>query len=191
LIKLNIYNIYTIIEGNYPIDLVDKCCSYRGTNYFFSKAYQTHHWDGVYHLLKNGKFPTGLLKRVIRELEATNSKFIVEDKREQPKLTMNDSSLEGIELRDFQIEAIEVAKEKERGIFFHSCASGKTILVTSLIKTLGYPKSLYIVHRLSLLDQAKKVMEKHLDREIGMIQADNYDIQQITVNYTIKKYWGI
>lgn len=98
------------------------------------------------------------------------------------KFTTHFSSLEkiklkgGINLYDYQKEAVNVLKRARNGILKAPCGSGKTIMGLSLIKELGY-KALWITHTKDLLNQSLESCKRLFpDSECGTITDGKIDI---------------
>ena len=161
--------------------IIDKVCSYKESNYWRTYRYKKGLWDGIVRLFKNYTFPTGLLSDVTRALDKKGYEYNIVDIRDKEEIEWREVKLKGIELRDYQIEALNIARNKERGIFLHSVSSGKTYEVAGLIQQLNFVKSLYVVHRLDLVIQSKKVLDKVLGIESGVIGGGYYEPRQVTV----------
>ena len=91
-------------------------------SYWFSPRYKAGLWDGKTHFLKvpSLKVPTGLLFIVEEHLKKYDIEFKIIDERKKPEAGINyqdegtvrrqkDLLLKGIELRDYQITAIQKA----------------------------------------------------------------------------------
>lgn len=111
-------------------------------------------------LLKNNKFPTGLLPKVISKLKKIDYlDFKVEDKRVKPtpELTLRWNN-KPFDLRYYQKESFELSKKKERGVFALCIGSGKTRLMTEIIKDKEVP-TLIIPPSLALVGQIAEELE--------------------------------
>ena len=177
--KLVVNNIYTkVITDNPEVEnLISEALSVKGKNYWFSTLYKQHLWDGktrFYNRLTK-KFPTGLLPKLINILTSKGIIYQIENLRKGKTgqlLQLNPKSLAGIEARDYQIQAARICLQKDRGIVHMATNAGKTEIAALIIKSLGNPKTLFLVHRKDLLYQTKERFEKRLQIPIRMIYAD-------------------
>mgnify|MGYP006293367347 CR=1 FL=1 len=81
-------------------------------------------------------------------------------------------------LRDYQIPAIQQAKNWEQGIIKMPCGSGKTETALAIVAELQQP-TLWITHTVDLLKQSMDRAIKNLGLEggeIGVIQGKNFSI---------------
>ena len=141
-----IFSQLTPLNADYPgfvevWSYLDAFLSYEIQNSFFiramsNKAYIRDIWDGRNHLfsVKTGKFLTGLLPYVQEALQQYNIPYEIEDDRmEYPK--GKQLITKGIEPRKYQIEAVEEALQRKRGIIFARPRSGKCVNFQSLLFT--------------------------------------------------------
>lgn len=150
-------------------------------NYFFSPRYKSGLWDGKYHFLKpaNLTFPTGLLFVVEEYFTKNNIEYTISDQRIPPMYYVSEQWLVepgieskilcGIEMRDYQIEAIARSLLSERGVFELPTGSGKTEIAAGIIKVRDVYPVLFIVHTQDLLWQTVDRFKKRLNRDIGYI----------------------
>ncbi len=78
-----------------------------------------------------------------------------------------DICLNGIELRDYQIEIIERAIRYLRGAIELPTGSGKTAIMAGLIQALDYPQTLIITPTTSLKLQTRSQLSFYLDRYVN------------------------
>lgn len=128
-------------------------------------------------------FLWGLKKTLADYAEHVGKKLILQeiDYRtfNEEKITMPDKLLDR-ELREYQNEAVRDYLHKKLGIIECGTGGGKTTIAAEIIRHLGF-KTLFIVNKIELLNQAKGVFEKALGIPIGIIGAGSDDIQPITV----------
>lgn len=181
------------VDPDYPgfIEMwsyLDAFLSYEIHNSFFIKAMSNNsfirdQWDGQNHLfsVKTGKFLTGLLPYVKEALQQYNIPYEVEDNRmEYPKGTP--LITEGIEPREYQIEAVEEALQCKRGIIFARPRSGKTIIEIMLVAKLNIFPVLSICQSIDIARQTVAKFEQFLPgAKVGLIGDGECNIQPITV----------
>ena len=101
-------------------------------------------------------------------------------KSDDKKLEMPETFVNEKKLRDYQQEAVHVFLKKEIGVLEIGTGGGKTLIAAEIIRRLGC-KTLFIVDKIELLRQAKKVIEESLGIEVGVIGNQMIDIKDVTV----------
>jgi len=191
MIKFYVDPVYTKIFGmdEETIEIVDAMLSFKPGGYFFTDAYQNKRWDGVFHLLK--QHPTlmtytGLLKRILTYLKKKNIEYQLIKSYNHDGIEINDNELEGITLRDYQKEIVDMCKLKKRGIIQSPTGSGKTEMFIKIAADINVP-SLIVVNRTALLGQLKDKLIKRLnfrESEINIIGMGTHSYKpgnQITI----------
>ena len=166
--RLLVQNSYTIVETTSYKQTIDDVTSFKVPGYWFSPLYKKGFWDGKTRLFSRSKFPTGLLLRVSRALQAVGEDVEVVDLRTKPNLNFQAPELTGIELRDYQLETVLNCIEWERGIVSLPSAAGKTNVAAGIVSAFGQPKTLVLVHRKDLLYQIVENFQKHF-KSVGII----------------------
>ena len=90
------------------------------------------------------------------------------------------SELKGIELRDYQNDAVEAFMAKKFGIIEAGTGSGKTLISFEIIRRLGL-KTLFIVDRRELLYQTRWRFEKHMGWAPGHIGQGRRVWEDVTI----------
>jgi len=120
-------------------------------------------------LVDNGEFYTGFRSRVENILRTKNIPFttIYQD---YGNYAVTKPSLKGVvELREHQLQAIEVMHSKTRGIWQAPTASGKTITFAAFISTILVP-TIIVVHTKSLFTQTYSRMCSYFGKgKVGRI----------------------
>ena len=180
IVELIVGNIETEIRGEYPFEAVDEATSFYLKGYFHMPAYRAGRWDGREHLLKRRRFPSGLLPVVLNVLAEERVACIVRDTREE--LTSFQSfALDGIKLRDYQINAIGRMLKQLRGVVKIPTGGGKTLIAGATIKALDVPAA-YIVHTSTLFRQTEEVFRELFDaKDIGLVGAGKYHFRRYTI----------
>jgi len=120
--------------------------------------------------LKTSKFPTGLLNLVIQFFNENNIKYKLNDKRIKPEkyLYLVDKYKEP-KLRYYQKEALDICLKLDRATIESATASGKTLIMTTLIKELGV-NTIIIVPTINILSQTAKILKRRFgSKYIGII----------------------
>ena len=162
---IEVENITSRITTPLPQDvqfLLRDNLSYVVSGAVFSEYAKQGMWDGCKHLysMKTQSFPTGLLRRVLTTLNDCSYKYEIIDKRVKPELG-KEIKLKNIKLRDYQEESVDILFNKTRGLLHAATASGKGVILSSLLAKLNI-KSLVIVPTTSLLHQTASVIQKAL-----------------------------
>lgn len=151
----------------------------------FSQARQQGYWDGYEYLYKfnpstrlEGEFPLGLLNKVVNILKAEGCLYQINDERRNSVASIRTQL--NVQLRGYQSEAVDLALKNKSGILNIATGGGKTKTATAIIHHLAR-KTVFYVHTIDLLDQAKEEFEETLGVEIGQVGGGVVDIKDITV----------
>lgn len=90
------------------------------------------------------------------------------------------NQLIGKTLREYQVEAIEEFLKHKIGVLELCTGAGKTLCAAEIIRRVQR-KTLFIVDKIELLRQTKKVFEEALGMEIGIIGGDEVVLEHVTV----------
>lgn len=190
------YKVQLQLDSNYKIRIKSNHDSYlkdmkeefsvHVPNYFFMPKFKCGSWDGKQHFITEaGMMPYGLLLDFIR----THKKLFPDLKIEADEGVKN--LFKGPELeiaynlkfqpRPYQKEAIETCLKYTKGLIVSATASGKSLVISYIIKTLlnnasktNVKKSIIVVPSTSLIAQFKKDMIDYgiSEKHIGKVYAD-------------------
>ena len=160
----------------------------------FSKAYKGYTndlgefvtWDGKRHLLSSsGKFPVGLLPRVMDFYAAKGIHPLIIDERPPiEKSTPTDiaDNLRNIgkEARHYQEFAANKAVETDRGIIRLATGGGKTLIAALITAKLGKPTVVYVIGK-DLLYQLQDFFSHIFSEPIGIIGDGKCEIRNINI----------
>jgi superfamily II DNA or RNA helicase/intein/homing endonuclease len=200
-IRIDIGNSDSYIHGHlFPkaYERLRQELSYKVLNCEFSEAYNTinpktgeRKWDGrmrlVWKMKNKIKFPTGLLSKVRVVLDDFDIEYEISDSRPpKPKKTMNLTFADGIELRDYQKDAVDKSCSIGRGIIKAATGAGKTISAAGIIQKKKVNNVIFMAMSGDLILQAKKEFEKFLrlngeEFEVGIVGTGLCDIKDINV----------
>lgn len=175
---------------------IDNLLSYKIDGAFFSPAYRMGRWDGKNHLFNNRtkSFSIGLLYRLLSYLDSEKIEYEIEDKSEF-KTNFKQEYLNGyndFKLREYQKESINKYLDKywnltnRRGIFNLPPRSGKTLLSGFLGLVLNEYPLMFVVHKIDLAYQTKKVFDKLFGFECGIVGDGQFNIDSSIVISTIQ-----
>lgn len=140
-------------------------------------AYQAKIWNGKESLLlKDGHTLFYMIDEVGGVLEELGYRIEIEDRRKQggyqPEAIKMDSYEEfGVTLRPGQVEAINAAIEKEKGIIESPTASGKSLITAGIVKAYDPAyRSIVIVPSEFLADQTQKELQR-FGLDVGVIHG--------------------
>jgi superfamily II DNA or RNA helicase len=150
-------------------------------------------WDGYVRFfnINNYSFLTGHVPYVTNILDGIKAKYILVDKCASPTISEIQPAFKfnGIELRPYQKEGLLIAiKKAHRGVYYQAVNSGKTILAIGITESIPV-KTLFLVDRVELLNQAYKMFKKYSSREIGIISASEFEPREITIGMQ-KTIWS-
>jgi len=147
----------------------------------YTKLYRHKQWDGKKRLfnLVTKTFPVGLVDYVIRNVKM---KLDIINMREYPVIDYNLPNM-NIELRDYQIKAVQQCLKYKNCIIESATNSGKTAMFACLVKKLREydTQILIVIHREEILKQIIEMVGRYTGLKIGFIQAKDYKLLPITV----------
>lgn len=168
---------------------LEKKFSYELKNaYWIKRKYPTANttvrfWNQHKRMLPIG-FRQGLLKTLTDYAEHKKLKLNItfEDTRVINKevVPMPDKFVNGVVLRDYQIDAMRTFMRNGIGILEIGTGGGKTELAIEIIRQLKC-RTLFMCDKVELLRQTKKRIEEALGIEVGQIGAGVEEIKPITV----------
>lgn len=182
---IEVQNSYSQIKGILPkicVDQIKFATSYTIPGAHFSKAFQRGFWSGRRDLFdsKTQIFPTGLLSKVRAILVQNSVAHTLIDLRVKPKPTLDVVFDPSVVLRPYQVEAVQLAPKKQRGVIRAATGAGKSYIAAAIIGQLKVPTVLF-VHKKDLLWQMVDDLEGILHTPIGKIGAGIVDPKPITV----------
>lgn len=168
---------------------IDAKFSYEFKNAYYMKKANPHarttmkFWDSRRRCL-----PIGFLKELLvtlrhySEYKNVPLNVDIEDKREfyEPGVEMPEEFLNGIKLRDYQTDAVDVFLREKIGILEIGTGGGKSEVAIEIIRRLG-KWTLFITDKVELLKQTKKRIEDSLGIEVGVIGQSEMSIRPVTV----------
>ena len=159
---------------------LEKKYSCKVPGYEYTPQYRANRWRGdkKHFSKKTGKFKTGLLSEIIRDLEYLDYPYDLVDLRDIPEY--QDYTIPGIEARDYQKIAIEKALSKKRCIIQAPTGSGKTIVIASIVKALESYVGLIFFTKKQLMLQTWEFLKEH-GIECGIAFGEGVDIKPITL----------
>tara|TARA_R110002110_G_scaffold58023_12_gene165155 strand:- start:308 stop:1705 length:1398 start_codon:yes stop_codon:yes gene_type:complete len=130
-----------ILETDNPkiIEVLRAKYSFPVPGYQYSPAYRARRWDGKKrYFASNGKFRTGLLARVLKDLKSigVDTKSIVECKKTDKDNSNKVVSVKKFKYRNYQEDAILHCLKNKIAIVDSPTGSGKTLIMAGVIASL-------------------------------------------------------
>lgn len=123
--------------------------------------------------------PRGYMRNLIGILKENEIAYVIDDKRISKACVYPE--LKGVELRNYQRNAVEDALHKDQGMVVSPTGSGKTFIGLEIIRQKGQ-KALIIVHRQELARQWQSVIKERLGLTVGFIGDGEWNVgEEITV----------
>ncbi len=178
--RINVDAVYARFEGSIEqIDFLSNTLAITVSGAEHTPAFKAHRWDGKIRLFNRRTclFLSGLTWRVVRLLKKAG---FPEPEIEWPPIPGIEpgrwpDSLEGIEFRPYQLEAIEQALRYRRIGLQCPTGSGKSEIGFEIARQIGLP-TLWVTHREALLEQTQKRAQLRFvgqpdDLIFGMVQT--------------------
>lgn len=189
MLRLEIEDVWTYLNGESAFGIVDSVTSYAVHGRWHSQAYRKKQWDGIKRFRvydrrrQQYKIPTGFVSRVLSELDKLDYPYEAYDERSigcpDPVYVLEDRTLkEG--RYDYQQFAVAAACSHGRGVIQAATGAGKSTIGAAIIKSFG-GNALWLTHRVMLLHQTRKALEKSLGQDVGILGDGQHEIKPVTV----------
>ena len=99
----------------------------------------------------------------------------------QKHIILFDEDARPIEIRDYQLEAVDAFIQAERGMIKVPARGGKTTIAAAIIKALKIPKTLFVVNSKTLLNQSIDELSMRLQEAVGIIGNSKWNPSRVTV----------
>lgn len=189
MLTIEVSNLRSQIVGELPTEVVrqiDSKLSYEIPGAFYAQKYNPYAGTVRLFHANSFSFPTGLVHYVLDILKQHGLSCHLKDLRPQivrgPELPLHN-----LTLRDYQIDAVEQAIKKQRGIIKAGTGAGKTNIINGIVAKLNVP-TLILIHKTDIFYQLVERLEAALKIPIGKIGDSECDIQPITVGMVQSVY---
>ncbi len=151
-------------------------------------------WDGMrtFFLDKEMRtFPSGLFSHVLLELAKAGITPVVEDHLPLPVLPQgapHTALLDGVTLRDYQVDAISEILRRKRGVVSIAPRGGKTEIQIAVAKLLNVP-SILLVEKKDLLEQHYERFVSRGVGPIGRLGGGHRELGALHVVATFQTLW--
>ena len=186
--KIHINTINSKIQTDNPkiLEALYELYSFKIPGSEYSAAYKRRNWDGKKHFISRvGVFKTGLLDRVVRDLNKIDCTPELVHLPTFPIHTANNWQIQDFKYYDYQEELILKGINRKRGIIKSPTGSGKTLIMAGLVKAFAGQNMVILFNAKQLLKQTYDFFTKdcRLDN-IGICFGEGYingDIMLCTV----------
>jgi len=177
--RIVIGNLTSVLETDNPsiLNALEDTYSFYIPGYQFSQAYKKRRWDGKKrYFTSTGKFRTGLLYRVIKDLEKIGATDIeLENKPNQEEHYI--PPVGKFEYREYQEKAIYQCLKRKRAIVDSPTGSGKTLIMAGCIAALQHEKDITAVvlfREKGILNQTYEFFKACGIRDLGYNSGEGY-----------------
>jgi len=161
MIKLYINPVFTNIYfldpsvKQYYLKVFDNFLTFKTKTYYFTQAYQEGSWDGkvrmYWEIGKTIRIFSGDVLKAIKLFKQEGRQFeLVKSYRHN--IDIQDVELQGVKLRPYQDDAVNICKKRKRGMIACPTGGGKTEVLIKLVADINVP-FVIIVNRTTLLNQ--------------------------------------
>jgi superfamily II DNA or RNA helicase len=177
--KISIGNLTSTLETDNPkiiAALRDKY-AFSVPGYEYSTAYKRRTWDGKKRYFgANGKFRTGLLSRIVKDLNEIGATDIEWDNKPD-EVEMPIPSVGNFEYREYQKKAIYQCLKKRRAIVDSPTGSGKTLIMAGCIAALQQDRDITAVilfREKGILNQTYEFFKRCDIRDLGYNSGEGF-----------------
>ena len=177
--KIVVGNLTSTLETDNPkiISALREKYSFSVPGHEYSQAYKKRRWDGKKRYFgSNGKFRTGLLQRLHKDLESIGVKDIEwQNKPEEEEFFLPEVG--NFEYRDYQEKAIYQCLKDRRAIVDSPTGSGKTLIMAGCLAALQWgdsPKAVVLFREKGILNQTYEFFKKCGIKELGYNSGEGY-----------------
>ena len=160
--------------------------SFRVPGAEFTRPYKNKHWDGKQCFISSdGVFRTGLLDRVLTDLQKIRCIPELQYEEKQKEINFHEWKIDNFSLYNFQESLVNKALKNKRGIVKAPTGAGKTLIMATIIQALHHKKIVVLFNAKQLLKQTYQFLTEGCDMSnIGFCCGEGYiygDIMLCTV----------
>tara|TARA_B100000900_G_scaffold416145_1_gene449470 strand:+ start:3220 stop:4614 length:1395 start_codon:yes stop_codon:yes gene_type:complete len=177
--KITVGNLTSTLETDNPkiISALRDKYSFSVPGHEYSQAYKKRRWDGKKRYFgANGKFRTGLLSRIQKDLEEIGVKEIEWENKNEPEEYFI-PELGNFQYRDYQERAIYKCLRRKRAIIDSPTGSGKTLIMAGCIAALQWgdsPSAVILFREKGILNQTYEFFKKCGIKDLGYNSGEGY-----------------
>lgn len=140
---------------------------------------------------KRGLFLCGFLPRVIQHCKNQNLFIEIEPEEKYDLPEKDHPEISGIAFRPYQIDLIQKATAKQRGVIVSPTGSGKTVIAMGIMSMFPKRRILFLCHSLSILKQTYDELIKFKFKDVGFVGEGKKDVSSRIVVASIKSMVSI
>ena len=185
--KIVVGNLTSTLETDNPkiINALKDKYSFAVPGHEYSAAYKRRRWDGKKRYFNSkGKFRTGLLSRILKDLETIGvEKVDLDNNPEEEEFFIPE--LGEFEYREYQEKAIYECLRKRRAIIDSPTGSGKTLIMAGCIAALQWgdnPKAVVLFREKGILNQTYEFFKKCGIKNLGYNSGEGYVPGQVMLS---------
>ena len=183
-IHVNTINSQLVTDNPKLLKALEELYSFKVPGAEYSPQYKAHVWDGKKKFFsKKGVFKTGLLSKVLADLEKVSANPKIVDKRNIND-SIDDYSFDNITYYDYQEKTIQEGLDKKRMVIKAHTAAGKTLIMAGLVKALHGRKMILLFNAKQLLTQTYDFLKSLNIPDLGLCFSEGFiqgDIMLCTV----------
>jgi len=177
--RIVVGNLTSTLETDNPkiISALKEKYAFSVPGHEYSQAYKKRRWDGKKRYFgANGKFRTGLLRRIVADLEnigATDIEWENRLEEQEPFIP----SVGNFEYREYQEKAIYQCLKRRRAIVDSPTGSGKTLIMAGCIAALQHGQDVTAVvlfREKGILNQTYEFFKRCGIRDLGYNSGEGY-----------------
>jgi len=177
--KIVVGNLTSTLETDNPkiIAALREKYAFSVPGHEYAQSYRNRRWDGKKRYFgANGKFRTGLLTRIMRDLEEIGATDIEwENKPEKEEYFI--PQVGNFEYREYQERAIYNCLKRKRAIVDSPTGSGKTLIMAGCIAALQWgdnPTGVVLFREKGILKQTYEFFKKCGIKDLGYNSGEGY-----------------
>jgi len=185
--KIVVGNLTSTLETDNPdilLNLRDKY-SFPVPGHEYSQAYKKRRWDGKKrYFSSNGKFRTGLISRIVKDLRDIRVKDIEWENKPEPEEFFI-PEVGNFEYREYQEKAIYQCLKRRRAIVDSPTGSGKTLIMAGCLAALQWgdnPKAVVLFREKGILNQTYEFFKKCGIKNLGYNSGEGYVPGQVMLS---------
>ena len=185
--KIDVGNLNSTLVTDNPkiISALREKYSFSVPGYEYSQAYKNRRWDGKKRYFgSKGKFKTGLLSRILKDLNEIGAESVVIENKPEPE-EFYIPKLGNFEYREYQERAIIKCLRRRRAIIDSPTGSGKTLIMAGCIAALQWgdnPKAVILFREKGILNQTYEFFKKCNIKNLGYNSGEGYVPGQIMLS---------
>jgi DNA excision repair protein ERCC-3 len=146
----------------------------------YSAMVSSGEWDGRRNMFSRGRVGAGLFVGMWREAREAGFQFRVKDQRQSVQLSAY--AVDPPDLRPYQKQAVDAILKASNmgGLVLAATGVGKTYLVGAYLRHVT-GMAVFCVDELTLLEQARRELEKVLQEKVGVVGRSEFKPHRVTV----------